>query len=381
MSVPVGPTHYDVLGVAKDASPDAIRRQYKRLATIAHADKGGDDALFRLIRNAYDVLADADARRAYNRDLDVPVRKAPSDRGQEEPSPGCEGFGPPRTTPPPPEPPEPTRPRQWPPHPPQPPPQWIWPPPAAADPPRPRSSSAGRRVSFWGGLALAGFCRWASTQPEFESAPGTAFWMYAGLIFAVAACVCTGLAVLRQLTTRTSSNRSPADRKTVVVLSLALVMLVTVIAAAAVRSLPTADADTNASAQAVGDPCLIGTWRSTHMESGGDADSVLLKGGSGALSTVAADGRTRTDFSGSAPLKGVPNGRQVQGTFRGVYTAHIHASKGRIQERSVDLSKLTMEATVDGARVPAPLSPGPSEFRYRCNPTTLVMAKDTYTRA
>ena len=101
MSAPGGPTHYDVLGVAKDAPPDEIKRQYRRLSKIVHSDSGGDDALFRLIQSAYDVLTDPDARVAYDRDLDRPADSTPSGGGRDEQPPGHEGFGPPPTSPPP----------------------------------------------------------------------------------------------------------------------------------------------------------------------------------------------------------------------------------------------------------------------------------------
>jgi curved DNA-binding protein CbpA len=101
MSAPGGPTHYDVLGVAKDASPDEIKRQYRRLSRIVHSDTGGDDALFRLIQSAYDVLKNPDARRAYDRGLDGPAEGAPAGGGRDDQPPGHEGFGPaPKPTPP-----------------------------------------------------------------------------------------------------------------------------------------------------------------------------------------------------------------------------------------------------------------------------------------
>ena len=40
---------YDVLGVKKDAQPDAIRKAYRKLAVKNHPDKGGDEAKFKEI--------------------------------------------------------------------------------------------------------------------------------------------------------------------------------------------------------------------------------------------------------------------------------------------------------------------------------------------
>lgn len=216
MSTPSGPTYYDVLGVDKDASAAEIKRQYRRLSTIAHSDRGGDDNLFRLIKNAYDVLADVDARRAYDRDLDRPATRAPAGGRSEQP-PGRQGFGPEAPTPPgqhrtgpPTPPPRPPSPPQW--HaPPQPRPMW---PPHVPQAPRPGSSS-GRKLAFWGGWALFALCRWATTQPELGSAPGTEFGMYAGLFLAVGACFAKARAVFRGWRTR---------RKVVVVVGVLLTL-------------------------------------------------------------------------------------------------------------------------------------------------------------
>jgi len=58
---------YDVLGVSKDAQPDAIRKAYRKLAVKNHPDKGGDEAKFKEIQTAYDVLFDKDKRETYDK--------------------------------------------------------------------------------------------------------------------------------------------------------------------------------------------------------------------------------------------------------------------------------------------------------------------------
>jgi curved DNA-binding protein CbpA len=50
-------------GVAKDASSDDIRKAYKKLAVKHHPDKGGDEAKFKEIQEAANVLMDDDKRR------------------------------------------------------------------------------------------------------------------------------------------------------------------------------------------------------------------------------------------------------------------------------------------------------------------------------
>ncbi|EKE83793.1 molecular chaperone DnaJ [Idiomarina xiamenensis] len=62
--------YYEVLGVARDASERDIKKAYKRLAMKYHPDRTkGDKALeikFKEVNEAYEVLADADKRRAYD---------------------------------------------------------------------------------------------------------------------------------------------------------------------------------------------------------------------------------------------------------------------------------------------------------------------------
>lgn len=55
--------YYSVLGVAKDATNDDIKKAYRKLASKNHPDKGGDTAKFQEIQEAYDHLGD-DKKRA-----------------------------------------------------------------------------------------------------------------------------------------------------------------------------------------------------------------------------------------------------------------------------------------------------------------------------
>jgi curved DNA-binding protein len=58
--------HYQILGVAKNATPDELKKAYRRLASIHHPDKGGDTAEFQKIQVAYDTLSDPEKRQQYD---------------------------------------------------------------------------------------------------------------------------------------------------------------------------------------------------------------------------------------------------------------------------------------------------------------------------
>ena len=63
--------YYDVLGVARDASPDDIKRAYRSLARTHHPDVAQDKAQaehhFKEINEAYEVLSDPNKRAQYDR--------------------------------------------------------------------------------------------------------------------------------------------------------------------------------------------------------------------------------------------------------------------------------------------------------------------------
>lgn len=74
---------YDVLGVAVDADPAEIRKAYRRRASTAHPDMGGDAAEFAAVQQAYEVLRD-DQRR---RDLDDELNSSANADSGAAPSP------------------------------------------------------------------------------------------------------------------------------------------------------------------------------------------------------------------------------------------------------------------------------------------------------
>ncbi|HEY8411420.1 MAG TPA: J domain-containing protein [Pyrinomonadaceae bacterium] len=58
--------YYGVLGVDKEASRNEIDRQYKRQAAKHHPDRGGSEEQMKSLNEAYGVLKDSTARRAYD---------------------------------------------------------------------------------------------------------------------------------------------------------------------------------------------------------------------------------------------------------------------------------------------------------------------------
>ncbi len=58
--------YYETLGVDKKASQDEVKKAFRKLAQKHHPDKGGDEAKFKEITEAYSVLGDEKRRREYD---------------------------------------------------------------------------------------------------------------------------------------------------------------------------------------------------------------------------------------------------------------------------------------------------------------------------
>ncbi|MDB5166324.1 MAG: dnaJ [Candidatus Saccharibacteria bacterium] len=58
--------YYEVLGVNKDASADEIKKAFRKAAIEHHPDRGGDEANFKEINEAYEVLKDSSKRQRYD---------------------------------------------------------------------------------------------------------------------------------------------------------------------------------------------------------------------------------------------------------------------------------------------------------------------------
>jgi len=58
--------HYSTLGIPRTASPEEIKKAYRKLAMEHHPDRGGDNAKFQEISVAYNTLSDPDKKAAYD---------------------------------------------------------------------------------------------------------------------------------------------------------------------------------------------------------------------------------------------------------------------------------------------------------------------------
>lgn len=57
---------YKILDLPEDCEQSAIKSKFRRLSVQNHPDKGGDPKVFNELREAYEVLGDAEKRRQYN---------------------------------------------------------------------------------------------------------------------------------------------------------------------------------------------------------------------------------------------------------------------------------------------------------------------------
>src|SRR3989344_2106609 len=58
--------YYAVLGIDKGASPEDVKRAFRKLAHKYHPDKGGDTEKFKELNEAYSILSDEKKRKEYD---------------------------------------------------------------------------------------------------------------------------------------------------------------------------------------------------------------------------------------------------------------------------------------------------------------------------
>ncbi|MBF6600411.1 MAG: molecular chaperone DnaJ [Dehalococcoidia bacterium] len=83
--------YYDVLGVARNASPEELKKAFRRLAMRYHPDRNaeaGAEARFKEVNEAYEVLSDPERRAMYDR-----FGHAAAQGGENPFARGFEGFG------------------------------------------------------------------------------------------------------------------------------------------------------------------------------------------------------------------------------------------------------------------------------------------------
>lgn len=57
---------YDLLGLSRTATPQAIKTAYRQRVQVAHPDRGGDAEVFIAVARAFSLLSDPEARRLYD---------------------------------------------------------------------------------------------------------------------------------------------------------------------------------------------------------------------------------------------------------------------------------------------------------------------------
>lgn len=86
--------YYEVLGVGKNASADEIKKAFRRKAIEFHPDKqGGDEAKFKEVNEAYEVLKDQQKRQRYDQFGHAGVGGAAGGGAGGNPFEGFSGFG------------------------------------------------------------------------------------------------------------------------------------------------------------------------------------------------------------------------------------------------------------------------------------------------
>lgn len=85
-----GKDFYKILGVPKTCTPTELKRAYRKQCLVHHPDKGGNEADFKALSEAYDVLSDESKRKLYDQYGEAAVNSVPPHAHQQ---PGYGPFG------------------------------------------------------------------------------------------------------------------------------------------------------------------------------------------------------------------------------------------------------------------------------------------------
>jgi len=86
------PDYYKTLGVPRNAEASEIKKAYRKLARTHHPDAGGDEAKFKEINEAYEVLSDEKKREMYDQYGTANQNQIPRGWGGDGANPFSGGF-------------------------------------------------------------------------------------------------------------------------------------------------------------------------------------------------------------------------------------------------------------------------------------------------
>jgi hypothetical protein len=124
---------------------------------------------------------------------------------------------------------------------------------------------------------------------------------------------------------------------------------------------------------AVGDQCLVGTWRAQQTTTQTGITSPLV-GGAGTIQPVGSDGSVVVDYANSAEWIGESDGKATAISKRGIEHHHVSASLDVYNTFGGDVSDLfTKQTFVVGQPLVIRLLWQDNARPYTCNATTLTI--------